>query len=210
MTDRPRIPRTSAPLPAPGADKPAGPAVEDKAALRRQLLALRAGLDPAQTMQWDADIGAQLLAWWRAQAVGSIDAIGVYWPLRGEPDLSAAYLELRRLGVQLALPLVQQRAAPLAFCAWEPGEAMEKDAMGVAVPVARRLLAMPPAIVVPCLGFNAQGMRLGYGGGFYDRTLAQLPRPRTVGVAYGCLSAPFAGAAHDIALDLILTETLKP
>jgi 5,10-methenyltetrahydrofolate synthetase len=59
---------------------------------------------------------------------------------------------------------------------------------------------------VPCLGFNAQRYRLGYGGGFYDRTLAPLPRPATAGVAYACLEAQFGHAAHDIALDAILTE----
>jgi 5,10-methenyltetrahydrofolate synthetase len=59
---------------------------------------------------------------------------------------------------------------------------------------------------VPCLGFNPQGYRLGYGGGYYDRTLEPAPRPLTVGIAYACLAAAFDGAPHDVALDAIVTE----
>ncbi len=83
---------------------------------------------------------------------------------------------------------------------------MQLDRMGVAVPAQLRMVARPPALLVPCLGFNAQRYRLGYGGGFYDRTLEALPRPLTVGVAYAADLAQFASAAHDVALDIILTE----
>ena len=68
------------------------------------------------------------------------------------------------------------------------------------------MVARPPVLLIPCLGFNAQGYRLGYGGGYYDRTLAGAPRPQTVGVAYACLRADFASAPHDVALDLVITE----
>jgi 5,10-methenyltetrahydrofolate synthetase len=61
-------------------------------------------------------------------------------------------------------------------------------------------------VLLPCVGFNGQRMRLGYGGGFYDRTLAAVPRPLALGVAYSCARADFAGEAHDIALDAIFTE----
>jgi 5,10-methenyltetrahydrofolate synthetase len=66
---------------------------------------------------------------------------------------------------------------------------------------------MPQALLIPCVGFNRNKIRLGYGGGFYDRTLAPLSRPRTVGIAYSCGLAEFDGAAHDIALDAVITET---
>ena len=174
-----------------------------KAALRRALGARRAAIAPERKAEWDAAIGAQLVAWWRTQAV---DALGVYWPLRGEADLSEAYAELVRAGVRLALPVVVARDAPLAFADWQPGEAMVKDEMGVAVPQVLRFVARPPALLVPCLGFNQQGFRLGYGGGFYDRTLEHAPRPTTLGIAYTCLEAEFASAAHDVALDRIITE----
>ena len=144
-----------------------------------------------------------MLAWCTAHG---LTELGVYWPLRGEPELAPAYAALAQAGVRLALPVVLARAAPLGFLAWVPGEAMENDALGVAVPARRRALARPSALLLPCLGFNEAGYRLGYGGGYYDRTLAALPRPRTAGVAYANTLADFAGAPHDVALDVVITE----
>jgi 5,10-methenyltetrahydrofolate synthetase len=175
----------------------------EKVALRRVLRARRRDLDPAQKALWDARIGAQVLAWARANEVATL---AVYWPLAGEPDLAQAYAELARAGVRLALPVVLGRDCALAFADWVPGEAMQEDQMGVAVPRQQRLVARPGALLVPCLGFNAERFRLGYGGGFYDRTLEAAPRPLTAGVAYACLEAPFTSAAHDVALDSIITE----
>jgi 5-formyltetrahydrofolate cyclo-ligase len=199
MTGEPRIPCAPPALPASAARD----AQSEKAALRRALAATRAAIDPARKAEWDAAIGAHLVAWWRAHP---LTALGVYWPLRGEADLSIAYAELAHSGVRLALPVVLARDAALGFADWQPGEEMVKDAMGVAVPAALRIVARPPALLVPCLGFNQDGYRLGYGGGFYDRTLAQEPRPLTLGVAYTCQAARFASAPHDVALDRIITE----
>jgi 5,10-methenyltetrahydrofolate synthetase len=195
MTGDPRIPCDTAGLPAGSS---AG-----KALLRRALLGARGALDPALKAEWDAAIVARVVAWWRAHRA---PALGVYWPLRGEPDLSAAYVELAQAGVQLALPVVVARDAALAFTAWTPGEAMLKDGMGVAVPAALRPMPRPPALLVPCLGFNPQGYRLGYGGGYYDRTLEEAPRPLTLGIAYAFSAAAFDSAPHDVALDAIVTE----
>ncbi|HEV7815607.1 MAG TPA: 5-formyltetrahydrofolate cyclo-ligase [Janthinobacterium sp.] len=172
--------------------------------MRKALLSRRRGLDQAARTGWDGAIGARILAWCEQRAV---PALGVYWALQGEPELGAAYAELARRGVRLLLPVVVEKDAPLRFAAWTPGEAMLKDGMGVAVPAQRRLEATPPALLVPCLGFNAARLRLGYGGGFYDRTLAQAPRPATLGIAYACMAAEFDGDAHDIALDNIATES---
>ena len=199
MTGHPRIPCAPA---APPASASAA-AKSDKQALRRELAALRATIDPTRKAAWDAAIGAHLVAWWRTQPVPSL---GVYWPLRAEADLSQAYAELAQAGVRLALPVVLARDAALGFADWQPGEAMIKDAMGVAVPADLRMVALPPTLLVPCLGFNQDRFRLGYGGGYYDRTLEHLPRPFTVGIAYACLAAQFASAAHDVALDRIMTE----
>ena len=181
-------------------------AMTDKTALRKLLALRRTDLEPPQKAQWDAAIGARVLAWWRDQQESTHGSIGVYWPLRGEPDLSPAYAELANSGVRLLLPVVLARDAALGFAEWEPGEAMVKDRMGVAVPAVLRMVERPPALLIPCLGFNAARYRLGYGGGFYDRTLEATPRPQTVGVAYACQQAQFASAAHDVALDLIITE----
>jgi 5-formyltetrahydrofolate cyclo-ligase len=180
------------------------PSAPRKADLRKRLLAARRAIDPAARAAWDHAIGARVIDWWRGARPASL---GVYWPLRDEPDLHAAYAELERLGARLLLPVVVEKHAALEFAEWRIGEAMVKDAMGVAVPADLRLRdAYPAALLVPCLGFNAQGYRLGYGGGFYDRTLARAPRPRTLGVAYSCLEVEFDGDAHDVALDGIVTE----
>ena len=175
-----------------------------KAALRKALRSARGGLDPAIKVQWDAHIGAQVVAWWRLRQVGTV---GVYWPLAGEPDLRAAYAELAGAGVQLALPVVMERDAPLAFTAWTPGEAMIPDELGVQVPAQLRFIERPPALLIPCLGFDADGYRLGYGGGYYDRTLERAPRPHTLGIAYSNQEAVFAHDAYDVPLDVIVTET---
>jgi 5-formyltetrahydrofolate cyclo-ligase len=174
-----------------------------KAALRKTLLAARRELSDDARGRWDQAIRAAVIAWWQNRQTPTL---GVYWPLRGEPDLHAAYAELAALGVHLVLPVVQEKDAALLFASWQPGELMMQDAMGVAVPAQLRLTPCPAALLVPCLGFNPERLRLGYGGGFYDRTLAEAPRPATLGVAYACMAAPFAGDVHDIALDAIVTE----
>ncbi len=168
---------------------------------------MRRTLDPAQKAQWDQRIGEQLLEW---VAAGGYKTVAVYWALGGEPQLGDAYRALAARGVTLALPVVQQRDAALSFALWTPGEDMGRDVCGVAVPASLRWCARPPAIVVPCLGFNGAGLRLGYGGGYYDRTLAAPPRPATLGVAYRTFEVAFEGDVHDIALDAIATEDLTP
>ena len=206
MTGDPRIPRESAPLPASTDAHALQATEENKAALRRALASARRAIDPAQKALWDAAIARRVLAWWRSQALSPAATLGVYWPLRGEPELSTAYAELAASGVRLVLPVVLARHTALGFAHWTPGEEMVKDAMGVAVPAQVRAAARPDALLVPCLGFNALGCRLGYGGGYYDRTLEALPRPATAGVAYSLQLARFEVAPHDVALDTILTE----
>jgi 5-formyltetrahydrofolate cyclo-ligase len=174
-----------------------------KAALRKALRTARGGIDAAIKVQWDAHIGAQIVAWWRLRQTPSI---GVYWPLAGEPDLRAAYAELETAGVRLALPVVMERDAPLAFAAWSPGEPMTPDQQGVQVPARLRFVERPAALLIPCLGFDTDNYRLGYGGGYYDRTLEGTPRPHTLGIAYSNQQATFPHDAYDIPLDVIVTE----
>jgi 5-formyltetrahydrofolate cyclo-ligase len=90
---------------------------------------------------------------------------------------------------------------------WQPGEELAKDQFGVPVPDRQRAIPQPDVVLVPCVGFNAQRFRLGYGAGFYDRTLARMPRPLALGIAYDCGLAEFESNGHDVALDFILTET---
>lgn len=210
MTGKPRIPRASAALPdstvndgSPRQQNGQDGLAQDKALLRSHLKARRRAIDPVLKKAWDERIAAQVLAWWQAHPHA---ALGVYWPLAGEPDLYPAYAEMAAAGVRLALPVVVERHAPLRFAEWIPGEATVTDQLGVAVPAALRMVARPPALLVPCLGFNAAGYRVGYGGGFYDRTLAPAPRPSTVGIAYACQLVEFDGDAHDVPLDRVITE----
>ncbi|WP_123070542.1 5-formyltetrahydrofolate cyclo-ligase [Massilia aurea] len=201
MTGDQRIPRAIGALPDSAASKLAQQ--QDKALLRNTLKALRRAIDPATKHAWDDRIGARVIAWYRAHPH---ETLGVYWPLAGEPDLRPAYAELAQAGVRLALPVVVERDAPLGFAEWIPGEPTVNDRLGVAVPAELRMIERPPALLVPCLGFNAQGYRVGYGGGFYDRTLAPEPRPATVGIAYACQLVAFDGDAHDVPLDSVITE----
>lgn len=174
-----------------------------KTALRRALIANRQALAPEVRKHWDAAIGIRVLDWWGAHGAKTI---GVYWPIRGEPDLRTTYVELAARGVQLALPLVVGKDEPLRFAAWTPGDALIKDALGVSIPADAGNVVQPEALLIPCVGFNAKNMRLGYGGGFYDRTLAVQPRPHAVGIGYECGLVEFDGDAHDVALDRIITE----
>lgn len=176
----------------------------DKDELRRTLLHTRRSVDPTLRASWDRAISARLFDWWTRHRVTTI---GVYWPIRQEPDLHALYNQLSAAGVRLALPVVLAKDQPLQFAAWTPGDALIKDALGVSIPAMQDFSVRPESLLIPCVGFNAARMRLGYGGGFYDRTLAAQPRPYTIGVAYSSAAVSFDGASHDIALDAVVTES---
>lgn len=182
---------------------PSLPQGKSKSAMRAELLARRRARDDAARARADAAIAARVLHWCAAAGVASL---GVYHPIRREPDLLSAYNALNAQGVHLSLPVVIERDAPLAFRRWVPGDVLEKDALGTLTPAATAEVVRPQALLVPCLGFTAQRYRLGYGGGFYDRTLAGTPRPLAVGVCDASGLVEFAGEAHDIALDLVLTD----
>ncbi|MFP5391675.1 MAG: 5-formyltetrahydrofolate cyclo-ligase [Gammaproteobacteria bacterium] len=207
MTGKPRIPCSPDALPRTEAQRGApatraAPA-ELKAALRTRLRAQRAGFDPAHKARLDEQLCARVLALF---ADIELRSWGVFWPLKGEPDLFPAYEALAQRGVELFLPVVLKRDAPLDFCRWTPGETMHKDAMGIAVPEQLRLAPTPELLLIPCLGWNRAKFRLGYGGGFYDRTLAVAKPPFTVGVGYADLEAEFPTQTHDVALDVLVTE----
>jgi 5-formyltetrahydrofolate cyclo-ligase len=184
---------------------------QQKTRLREALLRARRELAPHDRAAAANAIADGVMRWWEVRQPLSL---GVYWPIRGEPDLRALYSALHARGVQLALPVVADAGAdaeegngsPLRFLAWTPGEAMQQDRFGAAAPV-RQTALLPAALLIPCVGFNQLRVRIGYGGGFYDRMLAQTPRPLTLGVAYDCTEVQFDGEAHDIALDGIVTES---
>lgn len=179
----------------------------EKAQIRRELLSRRHALSSSERLLWDAAIGKQLLAWCQQQRPASI---GLFWPIQAEPDLLTYYRDLAQLGAALSLPVVQAAGRPLRYARWQPGEPTVRGALGVPVPATLEWVELPESILIPCVGHNTQGFRLGYGGGFYDRTLACQPRPYALGISYPVLETEFAVDAHDIALDQILTGALPP
>jgi 5-formyltetrahydrofolate cyclo-ligase len=141
--------------------------------------------------------------------------IGAYWPIKGEFDpLPALHRwkedgelldepQLRRIG----LPVVDKVHKTLTFHAWYPGCPMEEDAYGIPKPKDTEVI-VPTLLFVPCVGYGPGGFRLGYGGGFYDRTLAALrPKPFTVGLGYTNGWLPdMEPEPHDVPLDALLND----
>ena len=132
--------------------------------------------------------------------------IGVYWPFRGELDLRGWMAAAHGAGARVALPVVVEKAAPLEFRAWSPGCAMTRGVWNIPVPADVTPVA-PDVVVAPLVGFDAGGFRLGYGGGFYDRTLAaMIPRPLVVGVGMEIAAMPtIRPQPYDIPMDVIVT-----
>ncbi len=176
----------------------------DKAVLRRQLQAEREALVDRH------ERAMQLQHALRVWLVTRPDtAIGAYWPIKGEFDALPALYRWAEADQQrvIGLPVVNKASKQLSFHAWWPGCEMEEDAYGIPKP--RDTPAFHPTLLlVPCVGYGPGGLRLGYGGGFYDRTLATLqPRPFTCGLAYSHGHVPWLqGEAHDVPLDAILTD----
>ncbi|MEG0820673.1 MAG: 5-formyltetrahydrofolate cyclo-ligase [Burkholderiaceae bacterium] len=173
-----------------------------RADVRARLIARRANLPERERAV--AGLAARVARWLAQEAPR---CVGFYWPYRGEPDLRpvlAAWLA-GAPGRRAALPVIVDGA--MEFHAWSPAMSMVRGAYGIAVP-AEACRVNPDAVLIPCVGFDAAGYRLGYGAGWYDRTLARLtPRPRTVGVAFeACRLESIDPESHDIPLDAILTE----
>ena len=133
--------------------------------------------------------------------------ISLFWPFRGEPDLRAWLNALNERGARTALPVVIAKANPLIFRAYRSGDALEKGIWNIPIPVAD-LPVIPDIVIAPLVGFDPESYRLGYGGGYFDRTLASLPRkPLVIGVGYGTQRiATIYPQPHDIPMDRIVTE----
>ena len=133
--------------------------------------------------------------------------VGFYWPFRGEVGLHSLVRSLIEGGARAALPVVVAKRQPLEFRAWQPGARMARGIWNIPIP-AEGEVVRPSALLVPLVGFDGLGYRLGYGGGFYDRTLAALsPKPLAIGVGFelGRL-ATIHPQPHDVAMDALVTE----
>ena len=177
---------------------------QDKKALRRELQAERQAMPDRH--QRSVRLQEVLRVWLVSRPERSI---GAYWPIKGEFDALPALFRWseadpsRRIG----LPVVDRDSKQLRFHVWYPGCAMEEDAFGIPKPKDTEAFE-PELLLVPCVGFGPGGLRLGYGGGFYDRTLAALaPRPFCAGLGYAHGFIPWLTAEpHDVPLDALLSE----
>ncbi len=131
-----------------------------------------------------------------------------YWPIKGEPDLRPLMTALHATGVTIALPLVETKAAPLVFRIWTPETKMVRGDWNIPVPPPDAPVVTPDIALAPLVGWTDDGYRLGYGGGYFDRTLAVLrPRPYVIGVGFEAARlSTICPQPHDIRLDTIVTE----
>ena len=173
-------------------------------AQRVELLARRTAAPADDRRQWNDAItqslltGFPLLQWMN---------VSFYWPMQGEFDPRFAIRELRSHGARAALPVVTQKGAPLEFREWWPGVPVTKGVFGLPVPEGSATLR-PQAVLVPPVGFDPMGYRLGYGGGYFDRTLAALaPQPLKIAVGYELSRiATIHPQPHDVLMDFVITE----
>jgi 5-formyltetrahydrofolate cyclo-ligase len=173
-------------------------------ARRAELIARRVAFGAGERQGWNERVGA-LLEQIVPVAPGAV--IGYCWPFKGEFDARFAVRHWRERGATAALPEVVARASPLQFREWWPGTPMKPGVYDIPVPDGTRVLA-PDIAIVPMNGFDGQGYRLGYGGGYFDRTLAALERRvLAIGVSYEALRLPtIHPQPHDIPMDFVVTE----
>lgn len=176
---------------------------------RIKLLAERAAL-PVATRQAAAEAVASHLNHYLGQKFGSIKGmtISAWWPIKAELNLRHWLESLAGQGARAALPLVVKPAMPLVFRVWTPDTRMERGFWNIPVP-AEGDEVVPDITLSPIVGWDAAGYRLGYGGGYFDRTLAALsPRPLAIGIGLDAARiATIFPQPHDIAMSAIITET---
>ncbi|MCP5386773.1 MAG: 5-formyltetrahydrofolate cyclo-ligase [Novosphingobium sp.] len=132
--------------------------------------------------------------------------ISAYWPFRNEPDLKPLLKCFAREGARTALPVVVAKHQPLAFREWKSGDKLARGVWNIPYP-AEGAEVVPDIVIAPVVGFDRHCFRLGYGGGFFDRTLAAQPKmPLRIGVGYGFQLLPaFDRHIHDIPMDMVVT-----
>jgi 5-formyltetrahydrofolate cyclo-ligase len=172
---------------------------------RQRLLALRTGAAPVLRREWGREIEGRLRTV-LAERPGI--TLGVYWPFQAEFDPRPLVDRLIAAGFAAALPAVVDKKGPLEYRAWRPGDPLIDGVWGIPIPE-RREITLPQAVLAPLVGFDREFYRLGYGGGYFDRTLAALaPRPLAIGIGFELsLLDTIHPQAHDIPMDLIVTET---
>ncbi|GLR66487.1 hypothetical protein GCM10010909_11670 [Acidocella aquatica] len=169
-----------------------------KAALRKQAMAARNACDPA--------LGAQLARHVLEDCPPPAGAVVAgYWPMGDEIDIRPLLYALAARGFVVCLPETPPRGQPLVFKKWQPGAALFAGRFGTSHPAGE--VARPDFVLVPLLAFDAKGNRLGYGGGYYDRTLAALPNAFRLGCAFAAQEVEAVPAdANDLKIHALATE----
>lgn len=171
---------------------------------RERLLAQRNALTLAERERLSGDVLANL-----DHEFQKLDCriLGLYWPIKCEIDVRhwASHLA-KTSGIKLALPVVIEKKAPLEYWEWAMGDPMVRGVWNIPVPAIKKQVT-PDIVISPLVGFSGC-YRLGYGGGFFDRTLASLrPQPYAIGIGFEMFECPdFEAQPHDIAMDTIVTD----
>ncbi|MBX9944491.1 MAG: 5-formyltetrahydrofolate cyclo-ligase [Reyranella sp.] len=178
-----------------------------KRVLRSAMLAWRSALGEQERRAAADGLLAMLR---RERPIAAPAVVAGFWPIRDEIDIRPLMIDLFNAGCQMALPVVQGRGRPLLFRAWRPGDPLEAGVFGTLQPSARREVLEPGALLVPLLACDRDGWRLGYGGGFYDLTLAALRARQDVtaiGVGFDAQFVPeVPHGSGDQRLDWLLTD----
>lgn len=175
-----------------------------RARMRREHIAARTALPAAEHAALSTMLEARLESAFADRAPG---VLAFCWPIRGEFDARPLVERLIAAGWRATIPTVTEPEAPMSFRVWSPGAVMEADPFGIPIPAHRECLT-PDVVLLPLVAFDDAGYRLGYGGGYFDRTLAAMvPRPLAWGVGFEAARTASVGPqAHDIPLDAVITE----
>jgi len=174
---------------------------------RARLLEQRRALPLAERERLGTAIAEKLAA--LPELSGAPCRVGFYWPIRGEPDMRPFVRSLLEKGFEAALPVVVERNAPIEFYRWTAETKLTRqEVWGIPIPAVRDVV-VPDVLLVPLVGFDDAAYRLGYGGGYYDRTLATFVRkPRAIGLGYELARLEtIYPQPHDIPMDIIVTES---
>ena len=172
----------------------------DKKKLRHEMLERRMALAPSLR----ADAAQKIKTLFLDNPVlMKAEVLSAYHAIRGELDPHFLITALQEVGKQIALPIIKDNR--LSFCAYEKGDGLVAGAFGILEPKRKKIIS-PQLVLLPCLAFDKNGARLGYGAGHYDRALAEL-KVLKVALAFACQELPaLPKEPHDIALDGALTE----
>lgn len=175
-----------------------------RAAERARLIAAREALDGAALDALRQRIDATLKRVFPGLARG---VLAFCWPIRNEYDARHLARTLRKRGALTALPVVVASKTPLIFREWFPGVQLSRGPLGIPFPVGSREL-QPDHVLLPMNGWDGEGYRLGYGGGYFDRTLADLAsKPVLIGVSYECARIEtIHPQSWDVPVDWVVTE----